>query len=157
MLARTTPPSQTEPRRELKEILFAKGYSIRRAARALGCHHVHLARFLSGARDSRNLESAIPALPQAEIPRKLSGFAKPLTCLHKSASVADLSSDVSVRAFADADALRGHGYTVRQAAEAISVPPSTLYAHLRGISCSARVEAALAALPFRMRPYGRGK
>lgn len=45
------------------EVLKAKGWSIRAAAKQLGCHHSHVARIARGERHSTRLEKKIFALP----------------------------------------------------------------------------------------------
>ena len=45
------------------EVLKSKGWTIRSAAKQLGCHHSHVARIARGERHSARLEKKISALP----------------------------------------------------------------------------------------------
>ena len=55
-------------------ILRARGWSIRRAAKAIGCTHVHLAYVLSGFRTSLSLTEKMINIGESPTPYKAQGF-----------------------------------------------------------------------------------
>jgi lambda repressor-like predicted transcriptional regulator len=54
-------------RERAKESLKRKGWSYRKVAPSLGVHWTHLARVLTGKRDSRRLLRAIEGLPKYKV------------------------------------------------------------------------------------------
>jgi hypothetical protein len=55
-------------------IMRARGWSVRRAAKAIGCTHVHLAYVLSGTRTSRSLTEKLTNIGKSPTPYKAQGF-----------------------------------------------------------------------------------
>jgi transcriptional regulator with XRE-family HTH domain len=65
--------STTTIRQELRK----KGWSWRRAAKAVGCSYTHLAHTLTGRRESNPLLQRLNALPPSTHPYRATGFAAP--------------------------------------------------------------------------------
>ena len=62
-------------RNEARATLKARGWSYRRAAKVLGCSHVHLAYVMSGARTSRRLLGKIAGIGESPVAYRGHGFA----------------------------------------------------------------------------------
>jgi hypothetical protein len=60
---------------QIRVILKARGWSYRRAAKVLGCSHVHLAYVMSGARSSRRLMAKIARIGESPVAYRGYGFA----------------------------------------------------------------------------------
>lgn len=52
----------------ISDAITAKGWTIRAAAKALGCHHSHLARIARGERVSARIEKKLAELPSNSKP-----------------------------------------------------------------------------------------
>lgn len=57
--------------RAISAVLTEKGWTIRAAAKALGCHHSHLARIARGERVSARIEKKISELPSNSKPSRI--------------------------------------------------------------------------------------